>query len=338
MESDPARPWSQLKRRGGGDSGSLRRLETAIMVVLRTRIALVFGGIAALALSAVVALRAGASAWATGLLGAQIIFAGVFLFRICACVRRRLEALKKQVEAGGPVVAEGECAELGRSLGSLIEAHRAAMAARQQQLTVMLEAETRARRGAETLIDALPHGIALLSPAGRVDLVNSRAAWFGLVKDQSVDAAPHAWLKTLLARALETRQSAGLADHPGGGPDWPGNCREGLVQMFEEGRELFFLPQAYPLIDAQGALTGVVMVLADVTASRKAGEARDNLLASFSHEIRTPMTSLQMSIYLLLDDAASRLTPRQLELLQAARDDSDRLHRIVEDALARKKA
>jgi signal transduction histidine kinase len=106
--------------------------------------------------------------------------------------------------------------------------------------------------------------------------------------------------------------------------------------MFEEGRELFFLPQAHPQIDAQGVLTGVVMVVADVTDDRQAYEARMNLLSHFSHEIRTPLTSLQMSIYLLLDDAASRLTPRQLELLKAARDDTDRLHRIIEEALAQR--
>ena len=50
------------------------------------------------------------------------------------------------------------------------------------------------------------------------------------------------------------------------------------------------------------------------------------------------MTSLQMSLYLLLDAASSRLTPRQLDLLRAARDDSDRLHRIVEEALQRWKS
>jgi two-component system, NtrC family, sensor histidine kinase KinB len=310
------------------------------MWVLRTRLALVFGGIAVLAAGAIVALRAGAGQWAVGLLAAQILFAGSFLYLVCGRIHRHIEALTRSVESGGAVVANGDLAPLGKAIEQLIQSRDSAMASCQQHLNVVLESWTRARRGTQALMDALPHGIALLSPAGRVELVNPRAAWFGLEHDKSVDEAPHVWLKGMLSRAIDSRQRTGLTDCQDRMPDETpacSKCREGLVQMFEEGRELFFLPQAYPLIDAQGELTGVVLTFVDVTAARQADEARAGLLASFSHEIRTPMTSLQMSIYLLLDDAASRLTPRQLELLQAARDDADRLHRIVEGALTRQK-
>jgi signal transduction histidine kinase len=310
------------------------------MLVLRTRLALVFSGIVALAAGAIVACRVGAGEWVVGLLGAQILFSGVFLYLVCGPFHRHLEAFTRSVEAGGPVVAIGEFAPLGTAVDQLIQSRGAAMAACQQHLKLALESWARARQGTQALIDALPHGLAMLAPDGRVELVNPRAAWFGLERDKSLDQVPQAWLKDMLARAIETRERTGLVDCPNRKPDETtagAKCREGLVQMFEEGRELFFLPQAYPLIDAGGELTGVVLTFVDVTAARQADEARASLLASFSHEIRTPMTSLQMSIYLLLDDAASRLTPRQLELLQAARDDADRLHRIVEGVLTRQK-
>jgi two-component system, NtrC family, sensor histidine kinase KinB len=310
------------------------------MSVLRTRLALVFAGIAALAVGAIVACGAGADQWVVPLLAAQILFAALFLYLVCGRIHRHLEALTRSVESTGPVVAPGEFAPLGKAIERLIESRDAAMAACQQHLNVVLESWSRARQGTQALMDALPHGIALLSPSGRVELVNPRAALFDLAPDKSLDQLPHAWLRSLLALAVATRQPAGLVDCPDRKPDEnAGNkrCREGLVQLFDEGRELFFQPQAYPLIDAQGGLTGVVLTFVDVTATRQSDEARSSLLASFSHEIRTPMTSLQMSIYLLLDDAASRLTPRQLELLQAARDDADRLHRIVEGALSRPK-
>ncbi len=308
------------------------------MTVMRTRLALVYLGIAALAIGAMVAVRADASAWAIGLLVALILFAGICMNLVCGSLHRRLDALKAQVQAGGTVTADGECAELGQAIGNAVASQKASLTACRLQLADVRDSEARTRLAAQALIDALPHAVALLSPAGSVDLANPRAAWFGLEKDQSVDHAPHPWLKALFARALETRQRVGLPDCQDQ-KETPsqGKCCAGLVQMFDEGRELFYLPQADPLIDAQGQLTGVVLTLVDMTAARQAEEARTNLLASLAHEVRTPMTSLQMSIYLLLDDAASRLTPRQLELLQAARDDADRLHRIVEGVLTRPK-
>jgi len=313
------------------------------MVSIRTKLMLVFGGTAGLAIGAIVALRAGAMELATALLGTQILFAGVCLRLVCHGTWRRLKALQGQVEAGGPVAADGECEELARAVGKLIESQHAALESRDQQVALVLQAEARTRHAAQAVIDGVPHGIALLSPEGRVELVNARGMWFGLEKGKSVDGAPYAWIKELLTLAVKTRQRAQLrcgncqggeqGGEPGGGRK---KVPEGLVQIFEEGRELFFFPQAHPQIDTQGMLTGVVLVVADVTDDRQAYEARMNLLSSFSHEIRTPLTSLQMSIYLLLDDASNRLTPRQLELLKAARDDTDRLHRIIEEALAKR--
>ena len=59
--------------------------------------------VAAWAVGAIVALRAGAPDLATGLLGAQIVFAGVFLRLVCHGTRRGIKALQAQIEAGGPV-------------------------------------------------------------------------------------------------------------------------------------------------------------------------------------------------------------------------------------------
>ena len=78
-------------------------------------------------------------------------------------------------------------------------------------------------------------------------------------------------------------------------------------------------------------IPGVVVFLTDVTDSRLATEARTRLLSTLSHDLKTPMTSIQMSIHLLLEDAGNRLSARQLEFLQAARDDAHRLHTLIEE-------
>jgi NtrC-family two-component system sensor histidine kinase KinB len=56
-------------------------------------------------------------------------------------------------------------------------------------------------------------------------------------------------------------------------------------------------------------------------------------LSTVSHELRTPLTSLQMALHVLLDERLGGLTPRQTELLVAARDDAERLRTILVNLL-----
>ena len=192
-----------------------------------------------------------------------------------------------------------------------------------EEVTLTQEKELRRSR-AFTLgvMDSLPHAVALISPGGQIEMANARAATFGLEAGKDLNTGAEPWLKALTEKVKTSRAPSGPLDGTA------------LVQKFEEGREQFFAPQATPLMDGKGNLESVLIVLVDVTSARRAEEAKSDLMSTFSHELKTPMTSLQMSIYLLIDDAASRLTPRQLDLLKAAREDADRLHRLVEDVLA----
>src|SRR6185312_6445128 len=49
--------------------------------------------------------------------------------------------------------------------------------------------------------------------------------------------------------------------------------------------------------------------------------------------LKTPLTSLRMAVYLLLEQRPAGLTPTQCELLESARDDADRLLRMLDNLL-----
>ena len=102
-----------------------------------------------------------------------------------------------------------------------------------------------------------------------------------------------------------------------------------MVQIFDGAKELFFLPRALPMIEQDGNLLGITLLLMDATEGRRVDEAQRSLVSTLSHELKTPLTSIQMCIYLLLEDAALKLSPRQRELLVAAREDAERLHQMI---------
>jgi NtrC-family two-component system sensor histidine kinase KinB len=79
---------------------------------------------------------------------------------------------------------------------------------------------------------------------------------------------------------------------------------------------------------------GVAVFLVDVTRLRSADEAKSGLVSTVSHELRTPLTSIRMALSLLTREKLGTLSPKQLSLVSVAREDSDRLHRIIENLLS----
>jgi NtrC-family two-component system sensor histidine kinase KinB len=77
----------------------------------------------------------------------------------------------------------------------------------------------------------------------------------------------------------------------------------------------------------------VTLMLADVTRLRRLDEVKTGLISMVSHELKTPLTSIRLALHVLLNEKLGPLSPQQMELLATARQDSDRLHRVIEDLL-----
>jgi signal transduction histidine kinase len=85
--------------------------------------------------------------------------------------------------------------------------------------------------------------------------------------------------------------------------------------------------------DEDNRLLGAVTLLEDITHLREIDRLKSEFIATASHELRTPLTSVQMTVHLLLEGAAGRLTAKQQEVLQACQEDCERLERLMRDLL-----
>ncbi|HVX86452.1 MAG TPA: histidine kinase dimerization/phospho-acceptor domain-containing protein [Phycisphaerae bacterium] len=174
----------------------------------------------------------------------------------------------------------------------------------------------------QTILDTLPHPVALFSPDLIIETANEPAvSLLRLWPKTPAAELPHRWLMPLLEEVKSRRQPV-HAEQPAA-----------AVQVFDQGRELFLVPRAIPLAGAAGDFTGIALILIDATGRRQADEAKSGLLSTVSHELKTPLTSLQMAIHLLVDDASNGLAPRDRELLTTARQDAERLNQLIDDLL-----
>jgi NtrC-family two-component system sensor histidine kinase KinB len=80
-------------------------------------------------------------------------------------------------------------------------------------------------------------------------------------------------------------------------------------------------------------LTGIVLLLKDVTRLKEVERLKSEFVMAASHELRTPLTSLGMSVDLLLENVAGKLAEKDRELLQAAHEEVHRMKALVNDLL-----
>src|SRR5580765_4803318 len=85
--------------------------------------------------------------------------------------------------------------------------------------------------------------------------------------------------------------------------------------------------------DNDNHLVGAVTLLEDITHLREIDRLKSDFIATASHELRTPLTSVQMGVHLLLEGAAGELTDKQIEVLEACREDCGRLDNLMHDLL-----
>jgi NtrC-family two-component system sensor histidine kinase KinB len=181
----------------------------------------------------------------------------------------------------------------------------------------------RAQLTTQLAIDSLPDAVCVISPDGNIDISNRTAEHhFGISPGINVTSLNLRWLTELWQRVLTER----LAFETEGYRD--------AIHLFENQEERFLLPRAVPIFSAGGELIGITVILVDVTRLHHADELKSGLVSTVSHELRTPLTSIRMGVLMLSEEKLGTLTDRQRRSLNAVRDDSDRLHRIIENLLS----
>jgi NtrC-family two-component system sensor histidine kinase KinB len=186
-----------------------------------------------------------------------------------------------------------------------------------------------AQQQSQAAIDSLPDPVLIFDAERRLVAVN-HAAEDSLRVTLDAEAGDALAPAPPEVRAAVDRVAAQVL--AGKGAYQPRGLEE-AVRTVAAGQEAFLLPRATPVLSEQGGVIGVAMLLQDVTRLMRFDELKSNLVATVAHEFRTPLTSLRMALHLCLEQAVGPITEKQADLLQAARQDTERLQQIVDDLL-----
>ncbi len=196
----------------------------------------------------------------------------------------------------------------------------------------------RAQRTSQATIDSFPDPVLVVDLEGAVEMANPAASrLLGVVPRQQTQpgglggATPPALQGGLWQPPESLRQP--LAEALQGQGDYLPEGFDRAVLLSSDGSERAFLPRILTIRDPYGGTQGVAVLLQDVTRLRLLDQVKSNLVATASHELKTPLTSVRLAVHLLLEESVGPLTPKQLELLMDARENSERLLAVVNNLL-----
>jgi NtrC-family two-component system sensor histidine kinase KinB len=257
------------------------------------------------------------------MLVAGITLALVFMLFINRWILRPIHRLTRSVEdvRGGnlelvlPVESKDEIGRLSEAFNEMAKSLREFRRSDRAKLL-------RVQKATQAAFNSLPDAIAVVNLDGQVEVATGSAKdVFGLKPNLPIAMLPDRWIADLHRNAIN---SGRLVDLQG---------EQSIIQRFVKGEERYFRPQGVPILDDEGYSAGVALLIQDITLLRQQDEMKRGVISTVSHQLKTPLTSLRMAIHLLLDEQVGDLSAKQAELLLVARDDSDRLTRIIDDLL-----
>lgn len=88
-----------------------------------------------------------------------------------------------------------------------------------------------------------------------------------------------------------------------------------------------------PIKDKNGDIVGACSIARDITEWKKIEKLKNEFISVISHELRTPLTSIRGALGLLSGDIFEKNSDKPLQLIEIAKNNCDRLARLINDIL-----
>jgi len=177
----------------------------------------------------------------------------------------------------------------------------------------------------ESIVQAMNDGLILIDRFGIILSINRRAQEiFNLTNVEGRNCND-------ISKGIPALETLCIAALKG---TWKEESKERVFEHTYRNNRMFLRRDMIPIYsgDTLGTVA-FLLIIRDVTQSYELEKMRSDFVGMVSHELRTPLTAIRMSVDLLAEPNLGPLTDVQDQFVQAIREESERLLRIVNDLM-----
>jgi signal transduction histidine kinase len=253
-----------------------------------------------------------------------ILFASVQVSRTIIRPAEKLTEAARRIGQGHlnqkiDITTNDEIGELGSEFNKMTERLRMYEEMNVSQLIVE-------KKKSEAIVASIPDPVIMTDEGSKVLLMNQAARrllqidgtdWQGKSLGQIV--SDERWLKLLSGGGVSAEELA---------------KRDTLLSIQQPGEQaLYFRPRQTTIVDESKNILGVVTLLQDVTRFKNLDRMKSEFIATVSHELRTPLTSINMAVDIMSQEVLGKINEHQRDMLATAKDDCERLTKLVKELL-----
>lgn len=180
--------------------------------------------------------------------------------------------------------------------------------------------EVKSPQNFETILKSITDGLLIIDPKGYIMLANQ--SFKDILKiDESPEGKPvievvrNIDLINLISSSMSKKQN--ITDE---------------ITVKKAGENIYLLAKAIPVIDTEGRISFLIILLHDITRLKYLENVRKDFVANVSHELKTPVTAIKGYAETLLDGAIDDKENAK-KFVEIIKNQADRLNTLVEDLL-----
>lgn len=174
------------------------------------------------------------------------------------------------------------------------------------------------------IVKSISDPLIVLDTSYRIALLNKACEdVFNLVED-----------KVINRHLLEAIRDGNLFDHVSSMLASNEDEHKQKIMYFKSNnKEYYFNVIVTAVRDGNSNINGVVVLFQDVTNLKQLEKMKTDLISTISHEFKTPLTSILIGTSLVEDESLGQLNEKQKEIINAIKEDGERLSSLVNNLI-----
>jgi PAS domain S-box-containing protein len=173
------------------------------------------------------------------------------------------------------------------------------------------------------IVKSIPDPLIVLDTAYGISLLNDSCETFFEIKEE----------KVLKKHFLEAIRNEEIFEKVSGVFENKVKMNDKIIRIEKKGEDFYFNVIVNEIWDMEPRVTGLIVLLKDVTQLMQLEKARTDFVSTISHEFKTPLTSIIMGTSMVLNESLGTINEEQQDVLNAIKEDGERLTRLVSDLL-----